>query len=100
MADEDDDLAYQLTRRYREACEHIGWDDSRYDGWANYQFRQYSVVYLVWLDGAKPHGVDYEVLKDEPPLVGFYRPEAIHCASRERAIRLKKMLLDPGAADQ
>ena len=23
MADEDDDLAYQLGRRYREACEHI-----------------------------------------------------------------------------
>jgi hypothetical protein len=44
MADEDDDLAYQLTRRYREACEHIGWDDSRYNGWANYQFRRGQII--------------------------------------------------------
>jgi hypothetical protein len=74
MADEDDDLAYQLGRRYREACEHISWDDPRYDGWASRRFTEYSVVYLVWLDSAKPRGVDYEKLKDERLIVGFYRP--------------------------
>jgi len=92
---QDDDLAYQLARRYREACEHISWNDPRYDGWANHQFKEYSLVYLVWLDSAKPHGVDYEVLKDEHPTIGFYRPEVIHCPSRDWASTLKRKLLAP-----
>jgi hypothetical protein len=98
MAEENDDLGYQLARRYREACEDISFDNDGYWKWVEDQYAKHPVVYLVWLDSTKPHDIDYEPLKDQRP-AGLYRPEAIHCESRERAMTIKTMLLaaDPDA---
>jgi hypothetical protein len=83
---EDDDLAYRLSRRYADNRRDISWNDDGYRDWAN-------VVYLVWLDSTKPHGVDHIILKDKTPMVGKVRWQVIHCESAEKAERLKTMLL-------
>jgi hypothetical protein len=50
------------------------------------QFEQGNIVYGVWLDATKPHGIDYEVLKSSERL------ESLHLGNRG-AVR------DPGSSN-
>ena len=91
MAEEDDDLAYQLARGYAEACRQIDRKADGYIDWAKSQYaRKDVVVYTVWPDNTKPHGIDYELLQDKRrPAHPFYIV-VIHCEVQERAKRARK----------
>jgi hypothetical protein len=93
MAEEDDDLAYWLAREYTRACDEISWNDDGYMAWAERRHAGNHVVNLVWRDDTKRHHIDYDLLKDERPTVGGIRRRVIHCETREKANRLKAMLL-------
>ena len=67
MAEEDDDWAYQLARGYAETCRQIDRKADGYIDWAKSQYaRNDVVVYTVWPNNTKPHGIDYELLQDTP----------------------------------
>jgi hypothetical protein len=58
------------------------------------QFEQGNIVYGVWLDATKPHGIDYEVLKSSERLES-HRPviweTVVPCESRDQAIHFRTM---------
>lgn len=95
MAGEDDDLAYELQKRYASARMVISWDDPGYRKWAENQLAEGLQVYLVWPDDTKPHGVAYHLLKDESPPAGDMLRRVIHCKSQELATRLRQSFLAP-----
>jgi hypothetical protein len=95
MTKEDDDLAYDLQRRYALACKEISWDDPGYKKWAENRFADGYEVYLVWWNDTKPHDVAYHLLKDERPPVGDMRRRVIHCKSQDTAKTLGQILLAP-----
>jgi hypothetical protein len=56
------------------------------------------VVYGVWPDAAKPHGIDYGVLKggellekDSGQVVVLLRETVVPCQSRDQALRIRAM---------
>ena len=60
------------------------------------------VVYGVWPDAIKPHGIDYEVLKGGELLetgsgrvVVLLRESVVPCQSRDQALRIPAMFCNP-----
>ena len=60
------------------------------------------VVYGVWPDAIKPHGIDYGVLKGGELLekgsgrvVVLLRESVVPCQSRDQALRIRAMFCDP-----
>src|SRR6516162_7917306 len=69
MMEEEDRRLEQLVRLYRAAREQMdALDDVAREQLIEYQFEQGNIVYGVWLDATKPHGIDYEVLKSSERL--------------------------------
>jgi hypothetical protein len=63
MDEEEDRRLEQLVRLYRATRERMdGLDDAAVEQFIEDQFEQGNIVYGVWLDATKPHGIDYEVL--------------------------------------
>jgi hypothetical protein len=87
MAEEDDRCVAELARLFTATRELM-------DGTAGPIERlieEGDVVYGVWLDKTKPHGIDFEVLKGsevvEKRRTGFVRKTVVPCGSREQAIQ-------------
>ena len=60
------------------------------------------VVYGVWPDAIKPHGIDYGVLKggellekDSGRVVVLLRESVVPCQSRDQALRIRAMFCSP-----
>jgi hypothetical protein len=60
------------------------------------------VVYGVWPDAIKPHGIDYGVLKGgelleegSGRLVVLLRETVVPCQSRDQALRIRAMFCSP-----
>jgi hypothetical protein len=60
------------------------------------------VVYGVWPDVIKPHGIDYGVLKggellekDSGRVVVLLRDSVVPCQSRDQALRIRAMFCSP-----
>jgi hypothetical protein len=95
MAEEDDRCVAELARLFTATRELM-------DGTAGpieRLIQQGDVVYGVWLDKAKPHGIDFEVLKGievlEKRRAGPIRKTVVPCESREQAIRTRTMFCSP-----
>ena len=66
LAEEDDELGYQLARGYAEACRQIDRKADGYIDWAKSQYAKNDVVvYTVWPDHTKSHYINYELLQDK-----------------------------------
>ncbi len=77
MDEEEDRRLEQLVRLYRAARERMeGLDDAAVEQFIEDQFEQGNIVYGVWLDATKPHGIDHEVLKSSDRLES-HRPGVI-----------------------
>jgi len=100
MDEEEDRRLEQLVQLHRAARERMdGLDDAAKWQFIGDQFEQGNIVYGVWLDATKPRGIDYVVLKSAERLES-HRPDLIWatvvpCESRERAIRIRTMFLQP-----
>jgi hypothetical protein len=93
MAEEDDRCVAELAGLFTATRELM-------DGTAGPIERlieQGDVVYGVWLDKTKPRGIDFEVLKGigERRRAGFVRKTVVPCGSREQAIIIRTMFLQP-----
>ena len=60
------------------------------------------IVYGVWPDAIKPHGIDYGVLKggellekDSGQVVVLLRETVVPCQNREQALRIRAMYCSP-----
>ena len=96
MDEEEDRRLEQLVRLYRAARERMdGLDDAAVEQFIEDQFEQGNIVYGVWLDATKPHGIDYEVLKSSDPLEhgrpGLIWETVVPCESRDQAIHFRTM---------
>ena len=100
MDEEEDRRLEQLVGLYRAARERMdGFDDAARAQFIGDQFEQGNIVYGVWLDPTKPRGIDYVVLKTSERLEsrrpGLIWATVVPCESREHAIRIRTMFLQP-----
>ena len=96
MDEEEDRRLEQLVRLYRAARERMdGLDDAAVEQFIEDQFEQGNIVYGVWLDATKPHGIDYEVLKSSERLEslrpGLIWETVVPCETRDQAIHFRSM---------
>ena len=100
MMDEEDRRLEQLVRLHRAARERMDrLDDAARGQFIADQFEQGNIVYGVWVDATKPRGIDYVVLKSSERLEsrrpGLIWETVVPCESREHAIRIRTMFLQP-----
>ena len=90
--DEEDRLGETLATLYRNGRERMaGLDDAKQCEFIGSQFAQGDLVYAVWLDASKPHGIDYEVLKGGERQLGITIMTVVPCNDGEQAKRFRKM---------
>ena len=98
MTEEEDRFLEKLVRLYMDARDLM-------DGTAGPIRRlidEGDVVYGVWPDAIKPHGIDYGVLKGGELLektsgqvTVFLRETVVPCQSRDHALRIRAMCCSP-----
>ena len=65
----------------------LRWDHENYESETLHRYKKNHVVYLVWLDNTKPHGVDFILCKNQR-FLGKGKYCVIPCKSKEDAGRL------------
>jgi hypothetical protein len=91
--DEEDRLGETLATLYRNGRERMaGLDDAKQREFIESQFAQGDLVYAVWLDASKPHGIDCEVLKGGERQPTITTMTVVPCNDRGHAGQYQRML--------